>query len=136
MDEAGEVLDVVFPSGDEAAEVVHPGKESLHLPAFPIAAELATILCSASPSASIRCNQFDPVLFRELGVDQKAKPKCLQHEKDQTFGAVQEAKPKEVPIYEQTEAAGEGRHPIIEILLGSLQCQARGKCAGRSCGAG
>ena len=69
LDEAEEVLDVVFPSGDEAAEVVHPGKESLHLPAFSIAAELAAILCSASPSASIRRNQFDSVLFRELGVE-------------------------------------------------------------------
>ena len=26
LDEAEEVLDVVFPSGDEAAEVVHPDK--------------------------------------------------------------------------------------------------------------
>jgi hypothetical protein len=41
LDEAEEVLDVVFPSGDEAAEAVHPGKESLHFPAFSIAAELA-----------------------------------------------------------------------------------------------
>jgi hypothetical protein len=53
LDEAEEVLDVVFPSGDEAAEVVHPGKESLHLPAFSIAAELAAILCSASPRRQI-----------------------------------------------------------------------------------
>ena len=58
---------MVFPSGDEAAKVVHPGKEAFHLPAFSIAAELAAILCSASPSASIRRNQFDSVLFRELG---------------------------------------------------------------------
>jgi hypothetical protein len=36
---------------------------------FSIAAELAAILCSASPSASIRRNQFDSVLFRELGVE-------------------------------------------------------------------
>ena len=67
LDEAEEVLDMVFPSGDEAAKVVHPGKEAFHLPAFSIAAELAAILCSASPSASIRRNQFDSVLFRELG---------------------------------------------------------------------
>jgi len=26
VDEAEEVLDVVFPSGNESAEVVHPGK--------------------------------------------------------------------------------------------------------------
>ena len=29
MYEAEEVLDVVFPSGDEAAEIVHPGKQPL-----------------------------------------------------------------------------------------------------------
>ena len=56
VDEAEEVLDVVFPSGDEAAEVVHPGKESLHLPAFSIAAELAAILCSASHAMADRCS--------------------------------------------------------------------------------
>jgi hypothetical protein len=30
--EAEKVLDVVFPSGHEPAEVVHPGEEPLHLP--------------------------------------------------------------------------------------------------------
>lgn len=69
MDEAEEVLDVVFPSGDEAAEVVHPGEESLHFPAFSIAAELATILSSAFSAASIGRNQFDSVLFSELRVE-------------------------------------------------------------------
>ena len=29
VNKAEEVLDVVFPSGDESAEVVHPGKEPL-----------------------------------------------------------------------------------------------------------
>jgi hypothetical protein len=38
MDEAEEVLDVVFPSSNEAAEVVHPCKEPLHFPALSIAA--------------------------------------------------------------------------------------------------
>lgn len=35
VDEAEEVLDMVFPSSDESAEVVHPGKQSLHFPALP-----------------------------------------------------------------------------------------------------
>jgi len=69
VDEAEEVLDVVFPSGDEAAEVVHPGKETLHFPAFSIAAQLAAILSSAFASASVRRNQFDSVVCSELRVE-------------------------------------------------------------------
>ena len=38
MDEAEEVFDVVFPSGDEAAVVLHPGKDAFDLPSTPIAA--------------------------------------------------------------------------------------------------
>ena len=38
MDHAEEVFDVVFPSGDEPAEVVQPGKEPLDLPASLVAA--------------------------------------------------------------------------------------------------
>jgi hypothetical protein len=38
VDESEEVLDVIFPSGDESAEVVHPCKEPLDFPAPSIAA--------------------------------------------------------------------------------------------------
>ena len=69
MDEAEEVLDVVFPSGDEAAEVVHPGKQPLHFPAFSIAAQFAAILSSAFAAAPVRGDQFDPVLFGKLRVE-------------------------------------------------------------------
>ena len=69
VDKAEEVLDVIFPSSDEAAEVVHPGKEPLHFPAFSIAAELAAILSSAFASAPVRSNQFDPILVLEFGVE-------------------------------------------------------------------
>lgn len=48
MDESEEVLDVIFPSGDEAAEVVHPGEEPFHFPAPAVAAQLAAILGLAS----------------------------------------------------------------------------------------
>jgi hypothetical protein len=46
VDEAEEVLDVVFPAGDEAAEVVYPREKPLHLPALSVAAQLAAILSS------------------------------------------------------------------------------------------
>lgn len=69
VDEAEEVLDVVFPSGDEAAEVMHPGKESLHFPAFSITAQFAAILSSAFASAPVRGNQFDTVFIPEVRVE-------------------------------------------------------------------
>jgi hypothetical protein len=69
VDEAEEVLDVVFPSGNEAAEVVHPGEEPLHLPAFSIAAELPAILSSAFPPPPIGRNQFNSILLSELRVE-------------------------------------------------------------------
>jgi hypothetical protein len=64
MYEAEEVLDVVFPSGDEAAEVVHPGEEPLDLPSSPVAVQLTPILCLAAV-ASVGRNHFDVVCFRE-----------------------------------------------------------------------
>jgi hypothetical protein len=33
VEDAEEILDVVFPSGHEAAEAVHPREEPLHFPA-------------------------------------------------------------------------------------------------------
>jgi hypothetical protein len=38
LNKAEEVLDGVLPSGDEAAEVMHPGEEPFHSPAPTIAA--------------------------------------------------------------------------------------------------
>jgi hypothetical protein len=38
LNKAEEVLDVVLPSGDKAAEVVHPSEEPFHSPAPTIAA--------------------------------------------------------------------------------------------------
>jgi hypothetical protein len=48
VDEAEEVFDVIFPSGDEAAKVVHPGEEPFHFPAPAIAAQLSAVLRLAS----------------------------------------------------------------------------------------
>jgi hypothetical protein len=38
LNKAKEVFDVVLPSGDEAAEVVHPSEEPFHFPPPTIAA--------------------------------------------------------------------------------------------------
>ena len=44
LNKAEDVLDVVLPSGDEAAEVADPGEEPFHFPAPTIAAELSSFL--------------------------------------------------------------------------------------------
>ena len=62
-----EILDVIFPSGNETAEIVHRCKEPLHFPAFSISAQPAAILNSAF--APVRSNQFDPILVAfSLGI--------------------------------------------------------------------
>jgi hypothetical protein len=63
-----EVLDVVFPSGDQAGEVVHPGKEPLCFPASAVTTQLASILTFAS-APPIGRDQLDSVPFRELGIE-------------------------------------------------------------------
>jgi hypothetical protein len=65
---AEEVLDAVFPSRNEAAEIVHPGKEPFYFPASAIATQLASILALASATAVGR-DQFDAVLAGELFIE-------------------------------------------------------------------
>ena len=54
VDEAEEVFDVVFPSGDEASEVMHPSEQSFHFPASSVPFDpptpsgfLRLVICSA-----------------------------------------------------------------------------------------
>ena len=68
MDEAEKVLDVVFPSGNEAAEVVHPGKETLHLPSSLVASQRTSILRLAAATAIGR-DQLDAILFFEFFIE-------------------------------------------------------------------
>lgn len=69
MDEAEEVVDVIFPSGDEAAEVVHPGEKPLHLPPFPVAAQRTSILGSRSAAAPVGRDHLDAVFLPEHVVE-------------------------------------------------------------------
>ena len=66
--ESEEGFDVVFPSGDESSEVVHPGEEAFDLPALLVAAKLAPVLCF-SPVAAIRGDHLDAVFVFELLVE-------------------------------------------------------------------
>ena len=66
--ETEEVLDVVFPAGHKATEVVHPGEEPFDLPPPAVAAQLASILGLASAPA-VGSDQFDAVRGGELFVE-------------------------------------------------------------------
>ena len=68
MDEAEEVLDVIFPSGNESAEVVHPGEEPLHFPSSLVAPQLASVLRLSAP-APVGRDQLDAVLLFELLIE-------------------------------------------------------------------
>lgn len=59
---------MIFPSGDEATEVVHPGEEPFHFPAPTVAAQLASVLSLAS-ALTIGRDQFDVVFVSELLVE-------------------------------------------------------------------
>jgi hypothetical protein len=59
VDEAEEVLDVVFPSSDEAAEVMHPDEEPFHPPAPAVAAHGALVLGVSSFRSRAGCDHFD-----------------------------------------------------------------------------
>lgn len=69
MNEAEEVFDVVFPSGDESAEVVHPCEEAFYLPAPAIAAQFAAVLGIAFAPPPVRCNQLDAVFGFERFIE-------------------------------------------------------------------
>jgi hypothetical protein len=69
MDEAEEVFDVVFPSGDESTEVMHPGEQSFHFPSPAVAPQLASILSLLAATTAVRRDHFDAVLGGELLVE-------------------------------------------------------------------
>jgi len=66
--EAEEVLDVVLPSNDQSAELVHPGEQSFHFPASAVTTQRATVL-GLAPALAIRGDQLDAVFFGELLVE-------------------------------------------------------------------
>ncbi len=73
MDEGEEVFRMALPARDQAAEVVQPGKEPLHLPAPPIAAQRSAILSFAA-RPPVRRNQLDAVCRTRSRVGRRARP--------------------------------------------------------------
>lgn len=60
---------MVFPSGDEATEVMQPCEESFHLPPSAIAAQLTSVLGLLSSPAPVGSDHFDVVLGGEFCVE-------------------------------------------------------------------
>jgi hypothetical protein len=67
MDHAEVVLDVIFPPGDESAEVMHPCEETLHFPSSFVSTELASVLTSRS-IAAVWCDHLDAVFLFQFSV--------------------------------------------------------------------
>lgn len=66
LHEAEEVFDVVLPSGDQPAVVLHPGKEPFNLPPAPVAAQRSAVLRLLPPVGSVGRDHFDLVFLHLL----------------------------------------------------------------------
>ena len=91
MHEAEEVLDVVFPSHDQTAKLVHPRKQPFHFPASAVPTQRAAVL-GLAPALPIRGDQFDAVFFGELFVERVRVERFVADKAGWELGA--EATPK------------------------------------------
>lgn len=73
LDHAEEIDLMIFPTADQSAEVVQPGKEALDFPATAVTTQSAAVL-SILPAtiALVRRNESDPVLLPEASVERIA----------------------------------------------------------------
>jgi len=66
LNEAEEVFDVIFPSGDQPAVVLHPGKEPFDLPATTVATQWPSVLRLISAAGSVGRDHLDSILTHLL----------------------------------------------------------------------
>ena len=64
--EAEEVFDIIFPSCDESAEVVHPCEEPFHFPASAVTAQLPAVLGLLFAVAAVGRDHLDALFFCHL----------------------------------------------------------------------
>ena len=64
--ESEEVFDVVFPSRDESAEVMHPCKEAFDFPTSSVAAQLSSVLGLSFAVAAVGRDHLDALFFCHL----------------------------------------------------------------------
>ena len=75
MDESEEVFDVVFPSGNESPEVVHPGEEPFDFPALLVSAKWPSVLGFAAVAAVGRDHLDAVPVFESAG--ERVRVVCL-----------------------------------------------------------
>ena len=73
LHEAKKVVDVVFPTRDQSAVVLHPGKDSFDLPSTPVAAQWSAVLCLLLPIGTIGRDHLNVIflcqcLIQRIGV--------------------------------------------------------------------
>ena len=66
MDEAKKIFSVALPADHQAAEVVEPSEQSLHLPVPPVAAQWTTVLRELTPIGPMWRNQFNTLGAQRL----------------------------------------------------------------------
>ena len=81
--ESEEVFDLVFPSGDQSAVVLHPGKDAFDFPAAAIATQRASVLRLALAVGSVGRDHLDPIF---LGQRQIQRIRIVGLVADQFFG--------------------------------------------------
>ena len=81
--EAEEVFDVVFPSRDESAVVLHPCEDSLDLPSAPVTPQRSAILGLLFAVGSVRRDHLDTV-FRGQRLIERVR--IIGLVADQSFG--------------------------------------------------
>lgn len=69
LNETEEILDVILPSSDKAAEVMHPGEEPFDFPSPSIAAQLASVLGVLSSPSAVGSDHFDAIFVGELFIE-------------------------------------------------------------------
>src|SRR5713226_820373 len=73
LDHAEEVGLVIFPAGDQAAEIVEPSEEAFDLPAAAVPPQFPTILCILPAAITlVRSDEMDAMLTPQLAVERIA----------------------------------------------------------------
>ena len=83
LNEAEEVFDVVFPSRDESAVVLHPCEDSLDLPSAPVTPQRSAILGLLFAVGSVGRDHLDAVLLGQRLIERVGIVSLVA---DQSFG--------------------------------------------------
>ena len=72
LNEAEEILDVVFPSRDESAVVLHPCEDSFDLPSAPVTAQRSAILGLPFSVGSVGGDHLNAIIIGQRFIERFA----------------------------------------------------------------